>query len=859
MIAIPVTVICAAQVVLASADVSPREQLDLRLAGNQAVLTRLGEAFSPTFDGVGSTVATGDQRYERKGVPGWGDRLSSHASALSRLLNRPVAVETIDDLQAGPRRVGVSRVGVDPGQPGTSAVMTLLSGRFPQRDDEVMVTEAGLAAGLPDAGRLSVFVGLADSPRTLTVVGTAQATLDETVALAGLPQAVDGEVRFLIGGGPLDWDEAVDLARYGFVTGSRAIADDPPSAPLTQAQASRAFYNSLLTAGAFTQVALLIAPAFAIGAGKRRRHLALVAMNGGDRTQLRRIALGQGALLGVTAAACGLGIGVVVGVVAWSAFSADPSQVHGPLEVPPVAVTLVGVLGVATPLVAALLSARGLSRLDLVSALRGTALPPTPGPRRTWLGVAAIVVGIGLVWLAPQVLAGEGAFIFWLWCGGAGALVAGSLLLVPTLLTAIAAGVRHSGAELRMAARDAARQGGRAVATLAAVLTGGLILSVLWTIVLSFDANAARGYRPDVPVGQATIEIPSHPSARPQRLAAAIEATSSSLHVAEFGQVSGWGPADEPGVLAVVGPGCDPAEVADEPPRQCRSLSTSSSLLGAAILVGEFAELTSAFGLDDDQQATLREGGILVNTATANGADPRWSEHSISKGTVVIGEYGNDGTGSARLVTLPAAGIDSQTLARAAAPTRFGALVTTATASERRWVTGSRWLQVIPVSGAIRPTIEQQLVHLASSWDPAATVRVERGYTAEPQPLLWLATGVAIVLAVIAAALATTLSVGQMQPFLRTLTAVGAAPTFTRRFAAIQAAGLAFIGTALGCLSGVLVAAPLVIAVTGRDETSPTLAIPHGMIAGLLILTPAVAALVAVGSARSAAVDGGVA
>ena len=68
----------------------------------------------------------------------------------------------------------------------------------------------------------------------------------------------------------------------------------------------------LLGGLAMLEIILLAGPAFAVGARRRRRDLALVAAAGGSPAHLRRIVLADGVVLGAVAAALGVGVGVAL-------------------------------------------------------------------------------------------------------------------------------------------------------------------------------------------------------------------------------------------------------------------------------------------------------------------------------------------------------------------------------------------------------------------------------------------------------------------------------------------------------------------------------------------------------------------
>lgn len=845
MVAIPIAAISAVQVVLASADISAGEQLSLRLGTAEAVLSRTDRAFVPSFDGVGSAVFSGEGTGAAAPIPGWGNDLEAHKSALERVMGRSVTVATLADAKVGPGLSPVLTLGLDYRAGELAYPLTLISGRVPHDAGEALATPNGIEAGIPADGMVEARWGSQTQSTPVRIVGVARVSIDEAIGVLTLPDESATAIRYLATGDPVTWSDAELLATYGFETSSRGILQSPPDRRILPAEASRLFYTNLIAAAALLEVALIVGPAFAISADARRRQLSLLAMNGATPTQLRRVGVGEGLLIGVTASvvgtALGTGLGICISIVA-----ADSVGLHGPLDIPMASLAMVLGLGVLTPVCVALVTSRGLSRLDLVT---GSDVPqPARAQRISALKISIVLLigGFAAVWIAPRVTLNDGAWVFWLWTAGTLGVVIGTLLVMPRLLNRL--GQLSAGTPLvvRMSARQAARQHGRSSATLAAVLAGGMVLSVVWTIVLSFDANASRNYRPSVPIGQATVEMPDDRAAT--ALVSAVRGQGGVAAV-EFAMVTGWSPnasADDAGTIAAVPTGCDPADVvADEPPPGCASLGTGSRQLGAGILAGSLEDLTSAFSLGMQEQAILASGGILVNTDD-HVQDPRWSQNRIDAGSLALYHYAGDGEATPKKVTLTAAAIDSATLSRGAAPQRYGALITSQTATQLGWVAGARWIQVFHHGAAIQSDEEAALARIVRSRDPGASLQVEHGYSPAPQPLLWAATAAAVLLAIVAAAMSALLSMTQLRPYFVTLKALGASPSTLRRLAATQSAYLALLGTIIGCLVGVGVAAPLVAAVTGGRGASPiqpTLVVPWAVIVGLAILIPSGSAI----------------
>lgn len=127
------------------------------------------------------------------------------------------------------------------------------------------------------------------------------------------------------------------------------------------------------------EVVLLAGPAFAVGAKRQERVLALLAATGAERRDLRRTVLAGGLVLGVLGALVGVVAGTATAAAALTVLPRWTTEVPGPLEVRPLELLAVAGLGAATALAAALLPAvlaaltgrRGVRRASLRVPLIG--------------------------------------------------------------------------------------------------------------------------------------------------------------------------------------------------------------------------------------------------------------------------------------------------------------------------------------------------------------------------------------------------------------------------------------------------------------------------------------------------------
>src|SRR5690606_29470566 len=123
---------------------------------------------------------------------------------------------------------------------------------------------------------------------------------------------------------PVAWDQVRSLNEMGAAVPSRALAADPPPAhEVPYLQDSQGLGGSevgvlggAVAAIVLIEAVLLIGPAFAVGARRSARQLALVAAAGGDRRTLRRIVLLGGVVTGLAASVAGAVAGLALAAVA---------------------------------------------------------------------------------------------------------------------------------------------------------------------------------------------------------------------------------------------------------------------------------------------------------------------------------------------------------------------------------------------------------------------------------------------------------------------------------------------------------------------------------------------------------------
>ena len=356
---------------------------------------------------------------------------------------------------------------IDPA--GTHPRLGLRAGRYPTGPDEVALTDqvaalvqVGIGDRWNEAGRGLQVVGFVENPRNLrdefALVAPGQADPPTTVTalLETNPRRFDS--LHLPSGTPLQIEVRSDTTR----------------------NANAAAVLAMATMGLLF-VGLVAAAGFTMMAQRRVRALGMLGSLGATDRHVRLVMLANGAVVGVVGAV----VGTAIGLAGWLAFAPKFETIVGHridrLAVPWWAIGTAMVLAVVTAIAAAWWPARTASRVSVVAALSGR--PPRPQPAHRFAALGAIVIAVGVVFLA---LADRTSVS--LTAVGTIATVVGVLLLAPLAIRGLAAAGRRSRIALRLALRDLVRYQARSGAALAAI---ALAVAIAATIAISAAAQAS--------------------------------------------------------------------------------------------------------------------------------------------------------------------------------------------------------------------------------------------------------------------------------------------------------------------------------------------------------------------------------
>jgi putative ABC transport system permease protein len=700
-----------------------------------------------------------------------------------------------------------------------AGILRQVAGRAPANADEVAITrEAGKRIGAGVGGTLTS----TDGNRTWRIVGLVENPQDlrgDFVVFrpgaAPVPESERYTTWLADTPAPMLWSDVVALNKRGGVGFSRAVALDPPpydpaTMPRPSTESGEAFQIATIFAGALVlEVVLLAAPAFAVGARRRRRDLALVAAAGGSPAHLRRIVLADGIVLGAAAAAIGVVLGAVLAffgrpLIDDTVMGASP----GAFRVFPTALAGLAALAVFSGLLAALVPAWTAARQPVVAALRG--LYAVTRLRRRWalLGLVTLLSGIALTAFGAS-RADDTTSMAGMVLGEIGLV-----LCTPALVGLVARLGSRFPLSARIALRDVGRNRAAAAPAISAVLAAVAVSTLAGVMIASGTGRYTHSDSPQlVPTGWVTAQVndrsfgpdqdppPEPPDAAFPALAAAMSATIPVTTTVPIGRPmcgteTCWISTERSADRKC--PYFDQGRLSREQQRaarndpRCEQAIRQSWGPSFSQVVIDAKDLGTIVSLDgaalDAATAMLRSGGVLV-------AD----EFAVSDGHSALGI--SDDSGEPRKARLPALAL----------PKADSPVVVISPEGIARLGLTVRPAGYIGVTDH-EPTQAEEDAFLAAaakiegSWQ----IGVEDPPTPEPNRFLVVLAIVAGFVTIGAAGIATGLAAAEGRADLTTLAAVGASPGVRRMLSLSRTGIVAGLGSALGLLAGLGAAAAVV-------------------------------------------------
>ncbi|MEV7184349.1 FtsX-like permease family protein [Kitasatospora sp. NPDC093102] len=875
MIALPVLGVTGADVVHRSGQLTPAERVERVVGGADALVTsldpgRLVEQAPIAEDGVFSVPPRpGEQptAEQQKGA-------STDPAALIGSLLPPGSALT--PARPGPETGATSPEGLvrtltteaDLGDPIWRGRLDLVEGRAPSAPHEVAVTRAFLDRSGLEPGATTTVQGLEGTTYTITGVVEHPSELGRVELVARPGELIDPLSTASAVGGPaaekpsatrsawlvrlpsgaaLDWATVQRFNAHGYTLTARSVALAPPpeqavpyhrdsyrySGP-TSADNTRVVVATV-TGMALLEVALLAGPAFAVGARRSRRQLALLGAAGGSRTHVGAVVLGGGVVLGATGAAVGVVLGTAVVAVLRPWIEQIGGVRFGHFAVPALDLIAIAGIGLVTALLAAALPALQAARRSVTAGLTGRDTVRGPSRWVTVCGAALVALGAVLAMYGAGAIQrdqpGVGGYDTRTLTvlGGSVTAELGLLLCTPMLVALIGRAAGRLPLGPRLALRDSARHRSRtapAVAAVMAAVAGAVAIGVYTT---STDAENRRDYRPQAPYG--AVQLITHVDG-PR-----LDEERASLEK----QLTGLGPRGDLGEVLY---------------RFCENCSSTVELKGPVrrrglvapphLATGDASVLHNLFAVHDPAaEQALAAGKLLVFDRALVGADGKAVMMLRGGGGAPVqpGEVPKPDVQEvpvdAVLVDNPAAAGFAQGLVLPSALPGLGL-------SSRP--TGSVWLPATPPDRKAQQRAAAATVQL----DRFASLEVERGYQPKSDALTLALTGFAGLVVLGAAGIATGLAAADSRQDQATLAAVGAPPRIRRSMAGLQCTLVALLGALLGAVNGFVPAVGLLKSRASGFGAKPALVTaPWGELLLVVLVLPVVAGLLAALFTRS--------
>lgn len=691
---------------------------------------------------------------------------------------------------------------LDLADPDYRGMVTIVRGTAPASGDEVALNAAAMRLL---GARLDSTVALPghDAPRGLRVVAEVEfpASLRPFAVLrpGTLPVVPDRSTEWFVDTPvPLTRDRVDHLRDKNLFVRSRD-AELGPSPSQGRPRNGAVVELGVLACGlGILEVVLLAGPAFAVGARRRRRELALVAANGGSPAQVRRIILADGLLLGAIAAVAGTALAVAAAFALRGVLEEHVALARAAgYRVFPLALLGIDAAAIAAGVGAALVPAFAAARTDVVAALAGRR--GHTGHGRRWLvaGLCAIGAGAAVVFLGSA--AGTSTVVV------AGLVLAevGLVACTPTLVGLLARLGRRLPLAPRIAVRDLARNRSSTAPAISAVMAAVLGAVAVGVCLASDDARERGQHITGLPDGYAELVSGDQRTGAGESPPTAhlVEAATAALPVVRTVDLrrTVCPPADPSSVctLLPIRPAhrrCPYRPGGATPEEQRAALRDPRCPMpelfrGAGSVATTIVDDGTALGLvsgarGDDlarAEATLRAGGVVV-------ADPT----VVENGRVILGVTDDwDPEGAWHQITVP--GYFSTTA-------RLPIFVAVSPQAVAQAGLISRVVGIAVATSRVPTTAEVD--RLAATLSGREHVTVSWPYTSDTNLYLLVLTIVSMVVALGAAGIATGLAAVDSRPDVVTLGALGASPGVRRRLMLSQAAVIAGLGSLLGAAAG---------------------------------------------------------
>lgn len=444
---------------------------------------------------------------------------------------------------------GIGNVVIVEGTPWASQFegrYKILSGRAPQSNDEVMVTQAALERmGIKVGDNMSFASSSArNANQTRKVVGVLQsATLGSdvsaifanTASISGVTPEQDlyGTSFYLVSNQPITWQHIMDVNRYGIGVTSRDTIFNPPTdaeIPLLKLGYVRSYLNgalaavlyiSILLPAVLLPIAVLAGSAFSFGARRQARTLAILSSLGAKRRNLRAITIVNGLWLGFLGGVVGVAAGIAVAFFAIPAVSNGSRTSYPGFHVPPLPIVGIIVAGALIGALVSLIPAFSAAKVDVLNTLRGIR---AVGKVKRRAGIGSLIVialGTSVVLTGVNLMLGYRSdlekrittyseskmmLLQYLPIIGSVVLIIGLLLGTGWLLMFARAVIRRSSVSANYATNDLIYNRKRYQPVVAASIATSFVAASLLGVFYSVTKVNAESYRASYPQNQIAVD-----------------------------------------------------------------------------------------------------------------------------------------------------------------------------------------------------------------------------------------------------------------------------------------------------------------------------------------------------------------
>jgi putative ABC transport system permease protein len=418
------------------------------------------------------------------------------------------------------RPTSVASVSGDFTDPILAGQYLLRSGAWPTTNDGVAVT-----ASLAKHARLKVgqSIELLNPKRTVTVTGVFEIREDlRTFMFASLAPINDSPTTFGVRQFWIDLGPKVNASEAKKVAEGLARQGWQPSnfdlfpgqfevAPGTRIGGSR---DSEATPIAIINVAGLIllfllgtivTAAFAVGARRQLRTLGLIAANGGEPRQLRRLVTLQGSVAAAVGALFGFALGAAALATVLPHLNRAGGKIYPGVDLVPLDIAIAFVMAVVAGSLAAAIPGRTIAKVPVLNALGGRRPMRNLSNALPVIGIVLAAIGVLLLAAATRPNSiGNG----WLpAAAGAIAVLLGGVITAPWLVGRLAPLAGHLSGAPRLAIRRMTRHRGRSGPIVAAIMATGAVTVSVNTLVQSFQQGEKDRYIPAYASNQVNITL----------------------------------------------------------------------------------------------------------------------------------------------------------------------------------------------------------------------------------------------------------------------------------------------------------------------------------------------------------------